>query len=314
MGLKLTAKHYARLVRDISKNYLQWHRRFVPRFLGLETTTLCNAGCSYCARFQTPDLTKTPFMDFELLKAIVDAVPFVSKVAPYGRGEPLLYPHIVDAIKYITDSGKTSLLYSNGSIFNAEQIAGLFEAGLTELSFSIDTDRPDEFEQLRGLSFKKVVNNVRRIAALRDDFGVDTIVRIRSCVGDFNASRFTEIKEFWMQFVDNVIPMPYIPFPTPDVFEKKPTMNTGFLMCRQMYDALNVRADGSVPFCCNDWYSCIILGHLDEHVTKERVLSLYNSPKASLVRKSIEFGRDAPALCGYCQVGNRTREMREMIE
>ena len=87
-----------------------------PRHLFIETTAACNLKCEYCPR----ELIKS-HMDFNLFRRIID------ESARYGPrsfslhlfGEPLLYPHIWEAIAYIKSKNKsnTVLLTSNGTLF-----------------------------------------------------------------------------------------------------------------------------------------------------------------------------------------------------
>src|SRR3990167_1690013 len=69
-----------------------------PRHIFIETTANCNLSCEYCPREKRKE-----DMDFELFQRIVE------ECNQYGPrsfslhlfGEPLLYPHILQAIEYI---------------------------------------------------------------------------------------------------------------------------------------------------------------------------------------------------------------------
>lgn len=92
--------------------------RSYPRHLFIETTSNCNLTCSYCPREKI-----SQDMDFELFRQIVD------EATRYGPrsfslhlfGEPLLYPRIFDAIRYIKKCNKnhTVLLTTNGTRLNS---------------------------------------------------------------------------------------------------------------------------------------------------------------------------------------------------
>ena len=97
-----------------------------PRHIFIETTANCNLSCEYCPREKRKE-----DMDFGLFKQIVD------ECSQYGPrsfslhlfGEPLLYPHILEAISYIKSKNKrhTVLLTTNGTLLNkfAQQILQL---------------------------------------------------------------------------------------------------------------------------------------------------------------------------------------------
>lgn len=82
-----------------------------PRHLFIELTSECQLCCSYCPR---PRVSHQ--LPFELFKKIVD------EASLHGRrsfslhlfGEPLLYPRILESIKYLKSRGHTVLLTTNG--------------------------------------------------------------------------------------------------------------------------------------------------------------------------------------------------------
>lgn len=88
-----------------------------PRHLFLETTANCNLSCAYCPREKRKE-----DMDYDLFKKIVN------EASNYGPrsfslhlfGEPLLYPRIIDAIRYIKSKNKRHvvLLTTNGTLLN----------------------------------------------------------------------------------------------------------------------------------------------------------------------------------------------------
>ena len=88
-----------------------------PRHIFIETTANCNLSCEYCPREKRKEN-----MDFNLFKSIID------ECSNYGPrsfslhlfGEPLLYPHILEAIQYIKNKNRrhTILLTTNGTLLN----------------------------------------------------------------------------------------------------------------------------------------------------------------------------------------------------
>jgi MoaA/NifB/PqqE/SkfB family radical SAM enzyme len=105
-----------------------------PRHLFIETTASCNLTCEYCPREKIKN-----HMDFELFKRIID------EAKAYGPrsfslhlfGEPLLYPRIWDAIRYIKSANKKNivLLTSNGTLFN-RYIDEITESNVDKLIWS----------------------------------------------------------------------------------------------------------------------------------------------------------------------------------
>lgn len=105
--------------------------RVYPRHLFIETTANCNLSCSYCPRQKI-----SSNMDFGLFRKIID------EASGYGArsfslhlfGEPLLYPHVFEAISYIKgrNPNHTILLTTNGTKVN-ECVDDLVCSGVTQV-------------------------------------------------------------------------------------------------------------------------------------------------------------------------------------
>ena len=89
----------------------RWYDDKYPRHLFIELTSNCNLSCSYCPR---PRISRE--LPYGLFKKIVD------EASLYGHrsfslhlfGEPLLYPRIIESIRYLKRRGHTVILTTNG--------------------------------------------------------------------------------------------------------------------------------------------------------------------------------------------------------
>ena len=119
------------LYKLVAQSYID---RDFPRHVFIETTANCNLSCEYCPREKIRE-----DMDFELFTRIVDEC---NEHGPRSFslhlfGEPLLYPHILQAIEYIKKKDKrhTILLTTNGTVLN--KFAGrLLELGVDRIIWS----------------------------------------------------------------------------------------------------------------------------------------------------------------------------------
>lgn len=309
--MKLRMRRLARITRDQILNYWRHGYRYIPTNLCIETTTRCNAKCVYCARFKTE--MEIGDMPFDFFKSLVSAAsPFTTDyVMPYSRGEPLMYPHIIEGIQFITDCGNKSLMYSNGALMSEKMARGIIEAGLDVISFSIDDNEPEKFETVRGLKWDRVLGNIKRLVEVRNEIESKMEIRVRSCVGPFNIDRIRDIKIFWEEIVDEVRMMPLLPMPNRAAMEHQPIYMLPPHECGQPYLALNVRLDGKIVFCCNDWHDQLEITKLDmkKKVTKRQLLDIYNGKMFGRMRNDLEFGKGAPLLCAYCQSDRRADRM-----
>lgn len=104
--------------------------------INLHILETCNFKCrQYFSKFGTEKLL--PVKDWE---KIVDNCIFGADVAEFNiaGGEPMLYPGLVELVKYIRDKGVKVSLITNGSLMNEEWIknyAGMYET----IDFSVDS-------------------------------------------------------------------------------------------------------------------------------------------------------------------------------
>lgn len=108
--------------------------------INLHILEACNFRCRQCfSKFGTEKLL--PVKDWE---KIVDNCIAGADVAEFNiaGGEPMLYPGLVELVKYIRDKGVKVSLITNGSLMNEEWIkncAGMFET----IGFSVDSINDD---------------------------------------------------------------------------------------------------------------------------------------------------------------------------
>jgi len=128
-----------------------------PRHIFIETTALCNLSCEYCPREKI-----SSHMDFELFKRIVD------ECNQYGPrsfslhlfGETLLYPHILEAIRYIKKLNRkhTILLTTNGTLLNKfiDDLVGL-RVDRIIWSWRRNNFTPHTIEQLKKIGMVRLL-------------------------------------------------------------------------------------------------------------------------------------------------------------
>lgn len=105
-----------------------------PRHLFIETTAKCNLSCAYCPR---PDIDA--HMDFELFKKIIDEASLYGarSFSLHLFGEPLLWPQIIDGIRYIKSRNRKHvvLLTTNG-VYLERHLDALIRYDVDEIIWS----------------------------------------------------------------------------------------------------------------------------------------------------------------------------------
>ena len=114
----------------------------------LEVTNVCNFKCEFC-----PDAImerKRGHMDKALLTKALDeiAAQNIAKIVAFHlMGEPLIYPHIFEAIAMACDRNLNLHLTTNGSTFHIrpEHIQKLVDSGIPKVTISLQTPDPETF-------------------------------------------------------------------------------------------------------------------------------------------------------------------------
>jgi cyclic pyranopterin phosphate synthase len=120
------------------------------RDLRISITDRCNFRCVYCME---PDVRFAPQASLLTADEIVRVAAIaeslgVRKVRLTG-GEPTLHPHLTDIVAGLAAAaGVEVALITNASLLNRSSLRAWKEAGLTRLTISIDSLRPDRFARL----------------------------------------------------------------------------------------------------------------------------------------------------------------------
>lgn len=128
------------------------HRPWQLERIHIEVTNVCNFKCEFC-----PDAImerQRGHMDPALLEKILDEIAeqrIARVVAFHLMGEPLIYPHIFEAIAMAKGRNLTLHLTTNGSTFHLrpDHIERLVASGVPKVTLSLQTPDPKTFV-LRG--------------------------------------------------------------------------------------------------------------------------------------------------------------------
>lgn len=131
-------------------------------------TNRCNLRCIMCDQWKTAPEQKNLELSASQWCAFIDSLKKLgSAVLVITGGEPLLRSDTPDIIKYASARGIATHLCTNGSLLEERLIARLRESGLCSLSVSLDSDRADTHNLIRGTAcFDRVVAGIRSLRAL----------------------------------------------------------------------------------------------------------------------------------------------------
>lgn len=278
---------------------------FKPWLILLEVTNRCNARCAYCNHKY---ITQLCDMDFDLYKRIVDETRSYGRVLhPNGYGEPLLYPHIIEAIEYANKKGFKTVMYTNASLLDEDMARQILDAKLNEMRLSVDGYDRESFESLRsGLSWDTVVNNVKNFHDIKNRGGYKTLTMARPTVTGEYVSKRNLMINFWKPYVDIVHPVRECYWASsPEIEQRRWSSGEGF-RCKRVYTHLAVKSNGNLTICSCD-RGDYAMSNLKQ---RKNILKTFNGERFNNIRKAIETGVNYPTLCHTCPEAGMTARIR----
>jgi radical SAM protein with 4Fe4S-binding SPASM domain len=275
-----------------------------PPYLLIEPNAACNLKCPMCFQIDKT-FTRKPFMGvmkWDLFTKVVDEANEigVGAITLASRGEPLMHPKISDMLYYISKKENIFELKinSNGSFLTEKLCHDIFKSNVTTVVISADHYEKKTFEELRKFSnFEKIVNNVKLLHSIREQFYKDCETEIRISGVDYykNLDR-KKFQKFWEPFSDNVS--------ASGAVERWDTYNNTKIEdmtspCTFLWDRMYVWHDGKVNPCDADYKSYLTYGNVKENT----IYDVWNGNLLKNHRKMhLEKKRNKLVPCDRCGI------------
>lgn len=280
---------YAAYRRQWDTNYRNNIVGDFPLNIDFELTSRCNLRCPYCRRtilakaggFQAGD------MDFDLLtRLLAEANGRLAAAKLNIRGEPLLYPRVVDAVRLCKEAGVTEVIMNtNGTLATPEMGRKLLDAGLDTIIFSLDSTDKATFEAGRpGASFDTVVENVRALADYKRKTGLWQVkIRANTFFKDDIEASLQAFWNLWGEAIDEFTMSRLNPTAEATAIDFTACADVlphvGW-QCPQLWQRLGVFCDGTVIMCCTDFDGEAPVGN----VRDQTIAEIWHSPALDTLR------------------------------
>ncbi len=145
----------------------------LPRIF-LEPTAACNLDCFEAVCNKDSGILETrrrAFFPLHEFKSLMDEIgPNLGRLDLFNYGDPFVHPQILEMVEYVKSKFPHVYLYisTNGILLSEERNRRLIEAGLDEITFSVDGPDQAIYEKYRrGGDFGRVMENMKNLVAQR---------------------------------------------------------------------------------------------------------------------------------------------------
>jgi MoaA/NifB/PqqE/SkfB family radical SAM enzyme len=175
--------------------------KVIPSFCLLVVNKQCNFHCTMCNMWkhtENPDsLTLNEMKAFVRdLRSFVDEPIFIHVIG----GETLLWPHTVEILKYIVDTGFRTSITTNGWFIDADMARKLVDTGMSGIFISLDSLKEETHDSIRGMkgAYRRVMNAIEYLDMFKKENNPELCVGITNTIMERNLGEMIPIAQ-WAQ-------------------------------------------------------------------------------------------------------------------
>lgn len=283
-----------------------------PLLVDIELSSVCNLKCPMCYTItdEFKRQVNVTLMDWELYTKIIDEIGGkVPAIRLSLRGEAMLHPKFVEAIRYAKDHGiKEVSTLTNGGKLTLPYFQKMVEAGIDWITISVD-GTGESYERVRKpLKFDDLLDKIKAIKQYKEEHGLKRPV--------------IKVQGIWPAIVESGPETYYNTFaPCADLVAFNPLIdylsndtNIEYLeefTCPQQYQRLVIGADGLVMKCSNDEENREVIGDIKE----EAVHQVWHGEKMQAERNMHLQPRGfmQSAVCRKCYLPRKTEDEEAQV-
>lgn len=294
----LTCLKPAVIKRRISKRF--------PLMLNIEPTNACNAKCFYCPREITAKKKGINFIDFGLYKKIIEQVGDNKLIMLnlHKDGEPLMDRNLPEMIQYAKEMEAAEVIHfnTNGILLDSGVAKGVLEAGVDDITISIDAANEDTYQRLkRRKGLKQLEDKVEQFVDFRNSIDSPTFIRVK--IMEFDGVSQKEIELFnkrWTGIADQVqVTGVHNWSGGIESLQITDEQTDQRFPCALLWYLLAINSNGEVSVCNVDWNYSGVVGDVKTQTIEE----IWNGKEIRSFRRAQLKGIwNCPEVCEKCVV------------
>ena len=222
----------------------------------IETSSFCNAKCSFC-----PNSTlkrKKCFMSDEIfdliIKRIKDEKLKIERFILHLNGEPLTDKKLAQRIRTLKQEFPNSEVRftTNICLATKENLTDVINAGLDEITVSLNSIDPKEYKKIMNLDFEQTIKNLDLLFTLKEQLNNKLKINISIVARQDNAGMVEQFKKQYSKIANIRI------IKLGQWVDKEKYMNCEdknneiHKPCNILYKTINILSNGDYALCCFD--------------------------------------------------------------
>ncbi|MDP8255097.1 MAG: radical SAM/SPASM domain-containing protein [Candidatus Alcyoniella australis] len=170
-----------------------------PSVVTVETTTRCNLRCRGC--FRRYDAIGERVLPMEPFRSLVEqGQGRINLINLFGMGEPLLDPLLSERIALCSDVGIRTHVSTNATLLDERACRELIDAGLSAITFSVDSLQPEVYEQARpGARYAETVRNIIRFIQIAQGDRRRPLAFVKMVADSRNLAEAGSLRSYWRE-------------------------------------------------------------------------------------------------------------------
>jgi len=198
-------------IEDMDRNKLLWHldrvtnwmhgRKIIPIHIDAELSKGCSTKCEYCFgsnKISIDETEETKHFPLEPLLSFVkeSGELGVKSISFVGEADPLLNPHVYDAIVEGKKAGVDIALNTNGiELDNGEKGISALK-NLSWIRFNINEASNEEYQKVHGSNlFEKIINNIKFCVETKKNLNLPLIISLHMNLTSANVSQVISLSK-----------------------------------------------------------------------------------------------------------------------
>lgn len=226
--------------------------------LQIESTTACNAKCTFCPRYEMtrPMGEMSDELFYKIVKEGKEME--VKHFLPFLNGEPFVFSRIWEWLDYLERQKVWVTLYTNAELIDVDRLLKHKNIYLVNCSLNATTKETSN-KVMRGIDFDKAVKNTQDLIS-KSRFRV----RVSMVVNEDTVNEVDDFKNIWGEHavVNNYANWGGARHST---LEKKKIRK----YCERTLQDITILWDGRVNMCCMDYDGKAIFGDINKESLKD---------------------------------------------